>query len=156
CVKRSERPDLVLDRRGGERLDCLEGPVAPGRPDPGIGCAPRILRPGHTPFFPRGQPLPHLRAELLFWGPRHLGLAIVADGLDQRAFVRLPRHDDGATVTTLEQGRQRVEAQSRFLLLRPVAPETVLRQHGTHLLFEKLHLAWRYHPRRWGGVTPPN
>ena len=74
---------------------------------------------------------------------RHLQLALAADGLEQQALLGLAEDDGRAGVAALEQGLARVEPQAAALLLRAVAGDALLDQHGADVLLEELDAGGR-------------
>src|SRR5262249_8283057 len=74
---------------------------------------------------------------------RHLERAVIANGLDERALFRITGPDDGAIFATLEQGRQRIDPQTRLLFVRDVTGKAVLAQHGADARLEELCLGPR-------------
>src|SRR5207245_600789 len=80
---------------------------------------------------------------------RHLALTLVADGLNERAVVRITGTDRRPVVAAGQHGLARIEAQARHLLLRTVARQAVLSQNGADVFLEELRLfrSWR------GGCT---
>ena len=69
---------------------------------------------------------------------RHLVFAVLANGVNEIAIVRIAGDDDGAGIGALEEGRFGVEAQSAALLVGAVAGHAIVGQHGADARLEEL------------------
>ena len=141
AVEVARRPRRVLHGRRLGVADRLE------RPELALLVCDRVLRGdwrfhGHGGVDGPGGALLDPARESLDLGVgqlalrRHLGLALIADGADERALVGLARHDRGAVVAPFENRRARGQAQAPLGLLVAVALLAAGDQHGADPLLE--------------------
>ncbi len=93
------------------------------------------LAPG-KPHFDPGHERRQFRVGQLAIG-RHLNVAVVADGGDQAALVRLAGEDHLVGFRALEHGRAGVEPQTGLLFFGSVAREAPLGEHRPHAALEE-------------------
>ena len=91
--------------------------------------------PGNTQFDPGGQLGQFIIGQLA--GGGHLHVAFVPHGMDQRAFVRLARHDHDRGIASFEQRLARVEPQAGLLLVGSVTLQAARREHRTDFGLEE-------------------
>jgi hypothetical protein len=125
-VDRVADPGFIGDLRNGRALRRLEGPVVPvARFASGRG------GPGEVLFDPLAQDGDVFGRELGF-AHRHLQLAFVLDGLDEKAIVRRAGFDHGTEIAAFQDAFAAFKGQAAASIRSIVAGFAVIAEDGAY------------------------